>query len=340
VSGFKYYLVILDDHSHYLWTFPLRLKSDTYTTLTHFFAHVQTKFGVTVKAVQYDYDKEFDNSSARTFFLTHGVHLRMSCPYTSTQNGKAERIIRSTNNVVRSLLFQASAHPSFWVEALSIATHLLNLLPTKTLDCATPHSVLFGTTLTYDHLRVFGCKCYPNLSATTPHKLAPRSALCVFLGYSAHHKGYRCLDLATNKVIISRHVVFDEASFPFAEQHPQPVSPAALEFLDSTDFVPAPVGPSQHPVLASTPPRCTGSSLLLAERSTALISDGAPAIMGTPGLPGAQPRTASASAQPRTPHSPKAQCWRIGLMYINLSLGTEYIGVHDLEGKKPLLQIW
>jgi len=25
---------------------------------------------------------------------------------------------------------------------------------------------------------------------------------------------------------------------------------------------------------------------------------------------------------------------------ISLSLGAEYIGVHDLEGKKPLLQIW
>jgi hypothetical protein len=29
----------------------------------------------------------------------------MSCPYTSSQNGKAERIIRTTNNVVHSLLF-------------------------------------------------------------------------------------------------------------------------------------------------------------------------------------------------------------------------------------------
>jgi hypothetical protein len=36
--GYKYYLVILDDYSHFLWTFPLRLKSDTFTTLTHFFA--------------------------------------------------------------------------------------------------------------------------------------------------------------------------------------------------------------------------------------------------------------------------------------------------------------
>ncbi|KAL8128956.1 hypothetical protein V2J09_018111 [Rumex salicifolius] len=26
VSGFKYYLVIIDDFSHYLWTFPLKFN--------------------------------------------------------------------------------------------------------------------------------------------------------------------------------------------------------------------------------------------------------------------------------------------------------------------------
>jgi len=138
VSGYKYYLVILDDYSHHLWTFPLRLKFDTYSTLTHFFAYVRTQFGAPVKAIQCDNGKEFDNSSARTFFLTSGIHLRMSCLYTSAQNGKVERIIRTTNNIIRSLLFQASAPPSFWVEALHTATHLLNILPTKTLDHFTP----------------------------------------------------------------------------------------------------------------------------------------------------------------------------------------------------------
>jgi hypothetical protein len=42
LSGYNYYLVILDDFSNFLWTFPLRLKSDTFTTLTHFFAWVST----------------------------------------------------------------------------------------------------------------------------------------------------------------------------------------------------------------------------------------------------------------------------------------------------------
>jgi transposase InsO family protein len=231
ISGYKYYLVILDDCSHYLWTFPLRLKSDTFSTLSNFFAYVSTQFGNRVKAVQSDNDKEFDNSSTRTFLLTHGVLFRMSCPYTSPQNGKAERIIRTTNDVIRSLLFQASMPPSYWVEALHTATLLLNILPTKTLDFSTPHSALLGSAPSYDHLRVFGCKCYPNLSATAPHKLAPRSALCIFIGYSAHHKGYRCLDPTTNRIIISRHVIFDESTFLFAEQ-PSPPAAADFTFLD------------------------------------------------------------------------------------------------------------
>ena len=82
VSGYKYYLVDLDDCSHYLWTLPLRLKSDMFSILTNFFAYVKTQFRAGIKVVQCDNGHEFDNSSARTFFLTHNVHLRMSCPYT------------------------------------------------------------------------------------------------------------------------------------------------------------------------------------------------------------------------------------------------------------------
>jgi hypothetical protein len=51
VSGFKYYLVILDDCSHFLWTFPLRVKFDAFSTIAHFFAHVSTQYGCTVKSV-------------------------------------------------------------------------------------------------------------------------------------------------------------------------------------------------------------------------------------------------------------------------------------------------
>ena len=108
----------------------------------------------------------------------------MSCLYTSPQNGKAKRMIRMTKDVMRTLLIQASLSPRFWAESLRTATYLLNRLSSTTSPAPTPHHALFGTPPRYDHLRVFGCACYPNISATAPHKLAPHSTRYVFFGYS------------------------------------------------------------------------------------------------------------------------------------------------------------
>lgn len=41
-----------------------------------------------------------------------------------------------------------------------------------------------------------------------------------FVGYSGQHKGYKCLDVSTGHIYISRDVVFDESVFPFAKLHP------------------------------------------------------------------------------------------------------------------------
>jgi hypothetical protein len=71
VSGSKYYLIILNDFTHYLWTFSLKLKSDTFTTLSNFFANVSTQFDSTVKAIRCDNRREFDNSSIRIFLLSN-----------------------------------------------------------------------------------------------------------------------------------------------------------------------------------------------------------------------------------------------------------------------------
>jgi hypothetical protein len=52
------------------------------------------------------------------------------------------------------------------------------------------------------------------------HKLAFRSKECAFLGYSNLHKGFKCLDISTGRVYISRDVVFDEDVLPFSKLHP------------------------------------------------------------------------------------------------------------------------
>jgi hypothetical protein len=179
VSGSKYYRVILDDFTHYLWTFPLKLKSDTFTTLSNFFAYVSTQFSRTVKAIQCDNEHEFDNSSTRIFLLSNGTQLQMSCPYMSPQNGKAERIIHSVNNVIRALLIQASLLGRYWAEGLHTTTYLLNHLPTTAIQAVCPHLDLFGSTPSYEHLRVFGCMCYPNTTIIAPQALPTLHPVCL-----------------------------------------------------------------------------------------------------------------------------------------------------------------
>uniref|UniRef100_A0A8R7PXL1 Integrase catalytic domain-containing protein n=1 Tax=Triticum urartu TaxID=4572 RepID=A0A8R7PXL1_TRIUA len=73
------------------------------------------------------------------FFSSNGIAYRFSCPHTSPQNGKAERMIRTTNDIMRTLLLQANLTPPFWVETLHTATYLLNRRPSCTIAPHTPH---------------------------------------------------------------------------------------------------------------------------------------------------------------------------------------------------------
>jgi hypothetical protein len=143
-------------------------------------------------------------------------------------------VLRTLNNSIRTLLLHASIPPSYWAEALATACYLLNRRPCSSINNDVPFTRLHGKPPQYDHLRVFGCLCYPNLQATSAHKLAARSTACVFLGYPSSHKGYRCLDLSSRRIIISHHVVFDESTFPFTSTD-SITNSSVFEFLLDVD---------------------------------------------------------------------------------------------------------
>jgi hypothetical protein len=124
----------------------------------------------------------------------------------------------------------------------SLHRHLLTQLVhhKSTFLCHPAFCLLRRVHLDLSHLCVFGCKCYLNLAATVTHKLTPRSTVYVFLGYPMEQKGYCCLNLATNQIIISHHVLFDESSFPFVTISDPPSS--SFDFLSEFNCTPLPIG--------------------------------------------------------------------------------------------------
>ncbi|GJZ86543.1 ribonuclease H-like domain-containing protein [Tanacetum coccineum] len=155
-SGIKYYAIFLDHFSHFVWVYPLHKKSDLFDNFVAFRAYVNKQFNVDIKALQCDHGGEYDNTRFHDLFCQNGIQFRFSCPRTSQQNGKSERMLRTINNLIRTLLFQAHIPPSYWVEALNMVAHLLNILPSTAINNEIPFTKLYNQTPTYEHLRVFG----------------------------------------------------------------------------------------------------------------------------------------------------------------------------------------
>lgn len=189
IGGKKYY-VFLDHFSHYVWVYPLKRKSEVFQAFLHLSAYIHNQFGHQIKSLQCDNGGEYNNSQFLNYFSTNGITHRFSCPHTSQQNGKVERTLRTLNNFVCTLLFQANLLMGYWVEALNMAAHLFNILPSTAIQNDISFTKLFNKPVSYQHLRVFGCLCYPNLTATAQHKLSLRSTACVFIGFPTSHKGY------------------------------------------------------------------------------------------------------------------------------------------------------
>ncbi|GKA99800.1 ribonuclease H-like domain-containing protein [Tanacetum coccineum] len=248
LSGFKYYVLFLDQYSQFVWVYPLLNKSDAWSKFVLFRTYVRTQFKCEIRSFQCDHGGEFDNRNFHKLFDDNGIQFRFSCPKTSQQNGKSERMVHTINNLIRTLLFQANLPPTFWVEALNVATHLLNFLPSTAIHNEIPYTRLFGTNPDYSLLRTFGCLCYPHLD--TNHKLEPRATPLIYLGQASNHRGYRCLDLKTNKIIISCHVTFDETVFPYGST--QPALPPTYTFLDDIPDIILPTIPT-NPVVQLPP---------------------------------------------------------------------------------------
>ena len=112
--------------------------------------------------------------------------------------------------MTRCLLHEKNLPKQFWAEAANTAVFLLNRLPTKALQKQTPCEAWYGHKPSLSNLKVFGCLCFSYVPQVKRDKLDKKSEPGIFIGYSNISKACRIFQPQTEKIIISRDVVFME----------------------------------------------------------------------------------------------------------------------------------
>ncbi|KAI5355626.1 hypothetical protein L3X38_008521 [Prunus dulcis] len=123
-------------------------------------------------------------------------------------------------------------------------------MPSSVLHHQSPYFRLFGHHPDLASLRIFGTAVYPYLRHYNVHKLQPRTTQCVFLGYSPGYKGVICYNRITAKSVISRHVLHDEAVFPFKQITPG-ICQQSSQFSSTASVAPIIVSLPSRPSQAS-----------------------------------------------------------------------------------------
>jgi len=180
-------------------------------------------------------DRAFESAAWGDYCKQHDIVHEFTAPYSSAQNGLAERAIRMTMDDVRTLLRDSGLGHSYWAEAAAYSVATRNLIPSRRHPGWIPLELFSGRRQDVSHLHAFGAKCWAKIptvhgvQVTGGSKLDPRSIECCFLGYVGGNGNYKVQEVVSRRVLISRDVVFEEGQ-------PHRTSPSVGEDLPLFDI--------------------------------------------------------------------------------------------------------
>jgi Integrase core domain/GAG-pre-integrase domain len=126
--GKTYMMIIVDGGTSYKYGIYLPDKSDE-TTIPAFDAfHTKAETATGRKISQMQTDRAFESAAWEKYCQTHGIIHEFTAPYSSAQNGLAERAIRTTIDDVRTLLRDSGLGHSYWAEAAAYSIDTRNLI--------------------------------------------------------------------------------------------------------------------------------------------------------------------------------------------------------------------
>ncbi|MBW0530489.1 hypothetical protein O181_070204 [Austropuccinia psidii MF-1] len=207
-------MIIIDQFRNFISVKLLKRKNKAFTHFKELKNAAKSFHSKKIKRIISDGGGEFKNNSFEQLFSKSCIKHCFSSAYTPKHNSISKRGNHSIIEKSRCLLIQFSLPIKFWGEAIATAAFLCNLIP-KQDNNTRPFENWYHPKPPLEHLKPFGCKARILIPAQLcTQKFAPVSWEGVLLGYENNGSSYRVLRSWDQEVVISRHVVFDEKTFP------------------------------------------------------------------------------------------------------------------------------
>jgi hypothetical protein len=199
---------IIDDFSGFVWSIPLRFKDQAALALKAwlFALEVQSPHRLTSFVTD---NGELASSQIQQWCTQKGILHLFTAPYTSTQNGRAERLHCMLMDKARAMMSACHSPHNMWDEFCATAAYLTNFTGASVNDGKTPYELWYGRRPSLSHLREIGCRAFALIPTNNP-KISHRSVPCILIGYAPQSKAYRLWDQSSNRIFNSFHVSFIE----------------------------------------------------------------------------------------------------------------------------------
>ena len=220
-AGNKFFLLLVDDCSRYMWVYLLKTKDEAFETFKKFRKLVEKESKKEIKVLRTDRGGEFCSNKFKNYCEESGIKRHYTAPYSPQQNGVVERRNRTVVAMVRSFLKGMKMPVTFWGEAVRHSVYVLNMLPTRAIAGKTPYEAWKGKKPHLQHIKVFGCTAHMKVPGVQTKKLDDRSRTMIYLGSEPGTKAHRLYDPKDGEIHVSRDVVFEEDKSWLWEVSPQ-----------------------------------------------------------------------------------------------------------------------
>ena len=148
-----------------------------------FKALVENQTGRKIRVLRSDNEGEYTSKEFDGFCRQEGIRRQLTVPYTTEQNGVAERKNRSIVGATLVTLHDQSLPFFLWAEACSTAVYLQNRSPHHAVGNMTPKECFSRKKPEVGHFHIFGSMNYSHVPSEKRTKLEPTVEKDIFVGY-------------------------------------------------------------------------------------------------------------------------------------------------------------